>query len=776
MTQDQPENLILESLPVGDRSHWLEEALLLSEWLDSLCFAAAEMDANGWWRLGGRLRLARAGADGPLRQAAVRREEAVLLQRELLGRLEAGSLDRNAAQTGLARLTEFVPAMHREILRAAGSPWWRGGRALGRLFGDLGLKKTGFHAPTEDASAVMARFRRWKALPQRRPAGQTDIPTASPPEAWQKSQFHQWVLPLAEQGQWPAFGAVFRASERGLAAAHRDMPPSRQPLVSVIMAARNRAKTVAGAVRSVMDQTWPHWELIVCDDGSDDGTADAACAAGDARVRALRLTRGGAALARNRGLFEAQGAYIAYLDADNLWHPACLETMVRTLEERSGRWCAFARHVDATMAANGALRLDSGRALAFSYEQLSETNGVRLNSFFHRAELPRLFGGFTESLPQGHDWDLVLKYTFAQEPAYVDRYLALYRRPIPGVQASDTRHFGEEAVRTAITENVRGHYTGGLAGPGRGAKRRITLVSCDLRPGEERRGKTLAAALRAAGFDVREVCIAAKGLQPDHAWDHRGHLAKGAGGMVLCIGTLPQTLGLGLAASAKYGEGLVLDLGEADMDDAGSPAEVAAQVAVWTTGNPRVDRMLQGRATFLGGYEGDGVAATGPDARRVLWAGRSCAEARPTPAELALRVDLPEQVITDRPTDPWGVALFWPEMMPAPRYSVDPFVLARAFATGAPVILGDPAGPDELARQEVLRWVSPEDDEALRDAIDEALARGGATRERAANARRLFQRQYGVRAATAQFAVVWERAMAAAPKTSTPPGGRRRPK
>ena len=769
MPQYQPENVEAAPLSAGGRAHWLEEALQVSEWLEDLCLAAAEMDSLWWWRLGGRMRMVRAGADGPLGQVAVWRGEAVLLQHALLDRLESGTLDQNAAQDGLARLTELVPAMHREILRAAESSWWRVGLVVFRLTEVLGLGKPGLRSFSRDAAAVMARFRRWKALPEPGRAGAFEVsPMSPPPKAWRKSRFHQLVLPLEEQGAWPVFGAAFRASEGRLAAERREIAPADRPLVTVIMAGRNRAEEIAGAVHSVMDQTWPDWELIVCDDGSDDGTADAACAAGDGRVRALRLAHGGTALARNRGLFEARGEYIAYLDTDNLWHPAYLETMVRTLEEQRGRWCAFARCVDAERNASGGLRLRSGRALQFSHERLAERNFIELNSFFHRAELPRLFGGFTESLPRHQNWDLVLKYSFAQDPAYVDRYLTLCRRNAARTPSASAPGDRDEISKAAVAENLRSYYAGGLAGPGRGAQRRVTVVTCDLRPEDVPRGRALAAALRAAGFDAQDYCIVAGKPSENKPWDPYDHLAAVAGGVVLCVGTHPYALRLALAASAEYGEGVVLDLTGQDVDDRGSIARKADEIAVWTTGNPRVHRLLKGRATFLGGYEGECLLDNRPEARRVLWAGRPDAQARPTPAELALRVDLPEDVITDRPAERWSAALFWPVMVPRPAYRVDPFTLARAFATGVPVILGDPAGPDELARQETVRWVNPEDDDALRDALEEALDRRGAARERAANAQRLFQRQYSVRAAAAQFAVIWERSMAAAAKTKSP--------
>ena len=773
MLQDQPGSFEPAPLSAGERAHWLEETLLVSEWLDNLCLAASEMNSARWWRLGCRLGLAKTGPKGPLGLVAAWREEAVHVQRELVDRLEAGTLDRDEARAGFARLAEMVPAMHRELLRAAGSPCWRVGLARHRLSVTVGLERPGFLAGTGDTVEVMAQFRRWKALSAPELIAKAQPPAAPPPKTWQKSGFHQLLQPLLEGGEWPVFGAIFRASERKLAAEHRDIPAD-GPMVSVVMAVRNRAKTVGETVRCVTGQTWPHWELLVCDDGSDDGTADAACAAGDRRVRALRLARGGAALARNRGLFEARGEYIAYLDPDSLWHPAFLETMVRALEAHRGRWCAFARLADVETPAAGAPRLRSVRAPEFSYERLAEKDCIRLGSFLHRAELPRLFGGFTESLRHGQDWDLGLKYTFAQEAVCVDRCLALHRHDAHD-RPDAVGHDEHETDAPVIAGNLRSHYAGGLAGPGRGAKRRVTVVCCDQRPGDMARGKALAAALRSGGFDAQERCVAIPaGSAPPQAFDPRAHLESVAGGVVVCVGAFPHTLGVGLAAAAQYGEGVVLDLTEADVDDTGRVPEIAARAAVWTTGNPRVDRLLEGRATFLGGYPGEGLVDNRPEARRVLWAGRPDGGARPTPAELALCADLPDYLITDRQAERWNAALFWPVMAPAPQYSLDPFALARAFATGAPVIIGDPAGPDELARQEVVRWVNPEDDEALRDAIDEALERRGPTGQRTENARRLYQRLYSVQAAATQFAVVWERATAAAAKANTPTPWKRR--
>lgn len=80
----------------------------------------------------------------------------------------------------------------------------------------------------------------------------------------------------------------------------------------------------------VLAQTYPDWELLLIEDGSTDGTPETIRSycekKGENRIRLIcQPVNGGAARARNRGLEEAKGRYIAYLDADDLWVPACTD-------------------------------------------------------------------------------------------------------------------------------------------------------------------------------------------------------------------------------------------------------------------------------------------------------------------------------------------------------------------------------------------------------------------------------------------------------------------
>lgn len=108
------------------------------------------------------------------------------------------------------------------------------------------------------------------------------------------------------------------------------------PLVSVIMPCFNSAKYLDNAVRSVIGQSYENWELLICDDGSDDGSDKIAKKWAGSQKRIsffLNQFEKGAAGARNTCLKEAQGRYIAFLDSDDEWLPQKLEQQLRFMSE-----------------------------------------------------------------------------------------------------------------------------------------------------------------------------------------------------------------------------------------------------------------------------------------------------------------------------------------------------------------------------------------------------------------------------------------------------------
>ena len=106
--------------------------------------------------------------------------------------------------------------------------------------------------------------------------------------------------------------------------------PSVAPTISVIVPAFRSEATLGRAIESVLRQTHPAFEVVVVDDGSDDGTAAVAQAFG-APVRVLRQPNGGTASARNHGVREARGDVVCFLDADDSYAPQRLEQVVAKL-------------------------------------------------------------------------------------------------------------------------------------------------------------------------------------------------------------------------------------------------------------------------------------------------------------------------------------------------------------------------------------------------------------------------------------------------------------
>lgn len=112
-----------------------------------------------------------------------------------------------------------------------------------------------------------------------------------------------------------------------------------QDLVSIIVPVYNVEKYIVETMDCVRKQTYPHWELLLVEDGSRDKSAavieEYIRQTGDERIKLIRQPENmGAARARNRGLEEAAGRYIAYLDADDLWVPEKLQKEITFMQEK----------------------------------------------------------------------------------------------------------------------------------------------------------------------------------------------------------------------------------------------------------------------------------------------------------------------------------------------------------------------------------------------------------------------------------------------------------
>ncbi|MFK0401603.1 glycosyltransferase [Microbacterium sp. NPDC090225] len=173
---------------------------------------------------------------------------------------------------------------------------------------------------------------------------------------------------------------------------------------SIIMPVWNRGGAMRKAVDSILAQSWEDWELLIIDDGSWDDTVAVAelLSKRDSRIRLIRQDHLGVCAARNAGIAEATGEFIAFLDSDNTWKPHFLRDMVTTMKRES------------LTSAYATIALDDGETVRFRYgspdpKSLILGNSIDLNTLVARKDVVLEVGGFDPTLRRAVDYDLILK-------------------------------------------------------------------------------------------------------------------------------------------------------------------------------------------------------------------------------------------------------------------------------------------------------------------------------------------------------------------------------
>jgi glycosyltransferase involved in cell wall biosynthesis len=179
-------------------------------------------------------------------------------------------------------------------------------------------------------------------------------------------------------------------------------------LVSIVMPTWNRRDIIQRAIKSALSQYYQNWGLIIVDDGSTDGTREAIERhLIDPRLRYIYQDHRNAAAARNKGLANAQGEIITYLDTDVIWFPGYLSNIVAAFAEDEELEAVYtAQLIDDAEKSFCYVRFEE-----FDYDKLCEENYIDLNVFAHRRLLSEREGGFDEKLDRLIDWDLILRYT-----------------------------------------------------------------------------------------------------------------------------------------------------------------------------------------------------------------------------------------------------------------------------------------------------------------------------------------------------------------------------
>jgi glycosyltransferase involved in cell wall biosynthesis len=203
------------------------------------------------------------------------------------------------------------------------------------------------------------------------------------------------------------------------------------PAVTVLMPAYDAARFIGEAIESVLAQTFSHWELVVVDDGSTDGTREVVAAYDDPRIRLLTTEHSGLpAVARNRGLASSRSPHVAFLDADDLWRPHKLARQLAVLKSRPEVGLVYTNFEQLRAGAlEPVVPLPGLTESGPQFERLAVGNYIANSSVLLRRNLLARHGQFDEDpfLRGTEDFELWLRLAPHTTFAYVEEPLLIYR-------------------------------------------------------------------------------------------------------------------------------------------------------------------------------------------------------------------------------------------------------------------------------------------------------------------------------------------------------------
>lgn len=186
-------------------------------------------------------------------------------------------------------------------------------------------------------------------------------------------------------------------------------------MITVVIPLYNKAPSISQTLDSIAAQTYTNYEVVVVDDGSTDGSAEIVenypCSTLNAKLKLIRQSNAGVSATRNRGIAEAQGEYIAFLDADDEWKPDYLATQM-SLVEKYPQCDVFATNYE-FRDEKGRVTPTIIRKLPFEGEDGELTNYFEVASHSHpplwtsavmvRKSAVQSVGGFPVGIKSGED-------------------------------------------------------------------------------------------------------------------------------------------------------------------------------------------------------------------------------------------------------------------------------------------------------------------------------------------------------------------------------------
>lgn len=218
-----------------------------------------------------------------------------------------------------------------------------------------------------------------------------------------------------------------------------------KPLVSIIIPTYNRLGTLKKAIGSVLRQTYQDIELIIVDDGSNDGTSDFfASQSIDTRIRYFyKRNEGLPSLSRNYGAREARGKYLAFLDSDDMWLPDKLQKQVEKIEKDPSLTLCYTQgtgcNKDMEVRVSGYFPIKSGRIF---YPLLFRNFIITSSVLLKKVDFEKV-GGFSEdkSLIIAEDLKLWLSIAKIGKGYFFDEPLVKYSMDEVSISSDITLRF-----------------------------------------------------------------------------------------------------------------------------------------------------------------------------------------------------------------------------------------------------------------------------------------------------------------------------------------------
>jgi glycosyltransferase involved in cell wall biosynthesis len=228
--------------------------------------------------------------------------------------------------------------------------------------------------------------------------------------------------------------------------------------VSVIIPTYNSANWVTEAVASALGQTYPAAEIIVVDDGSTDDTSSRIAEFGS-KLRYIRKENGGVSSARNRGIEEVTGDWIAFLDADDIWHPRKLEFQAAALKARPklGMLGTFFFSWPGTIPEVSSTWVEDFEEIGL--DDLIVRNLLGTSTIIVRTDLIRASGPFDITLRGPEDHDMWIRVARLTQVAKIRMKLAGYRH-VPGSLSSNVAQMEACMSRIIKKLEVEGVFRG----------------------------------------------------------------------------------------------------------------------------------------------------------------------------------------------------------------------------------------------------------------------------------------------------------------------------